>query len=386
MRPLRRVLVRRLSGPRLLALLLPTDGVVVVGAEVIGLDADRLLSPETGREAHFSAGTGFFPPPKNRAFSRQRSRGGRVPVLRPASASSAPLPRCGASGSAFGATRAERLGMTIFDIKFHASFARARARARAPCARALARAPALALALPADAEGVPTNVRTQSPRLPEPVSGQYGQSAERTGTGTAPERWRGSTPRQRAVVTAQRRTHIVNEALFVLFGLHASLCCHGRGHLLQSEPVGQGDLPSQTSSPSLTSGCLAVFLCVSHKHASKTHSNLHGYCKERPWQCQPDALDICNASRKIMRLRRQGVQSLHSAGAVRAASEGWRRMAKPRPGSAHWMPKVQRNLPKALRACATILRTVTKQWRTLGEKSAYIRNMRKCHAGPGSFL
>eukprot|EP00661_Eupelagonemidae_sp_cell13_P023757 gene23757-biopygen14897 len=42
------------------------------------------------------------------------------------------------------------------------------------------------------AEGVPTNVRTQSPRLPEPVSGQYGQSAERTGT--APERWRGSTP------------------------------------------------------------------------------------------------------------------------------------------------------------------------------------------------
>eukprot|EP00661_Eupelagonemidae_sp_cell13_P022511 gene22511-biopygen13280 len=39
------------------------------------------------------------------------------------------------------------------------------------------------------------------------------------------------------------------------------------------------------------------------------------------------------------------------------------------------MPKVRRNVPNALRACATVLRTVTKQWRMLGEKSARIRNM-----------
>eukprot|EP00661_Eupelagonemidae_sp_cell13_P004993 gene4993-biopygen5592 len=62
----------------------------------------------------------------------------------------------------------------------------------------------------------------------------------------------------------------------------------------------------------------------------------------------------------------------------RRRSDHLRRTAKRRPRSVHSMPKVRRNVPKALRACATVLRTVTKQWRLLGEKSAHIRNM-----GPG---
>eukprot|EP00661_Eupelagonemidae_sp_cell13_P022475 gene22475-biopygen1179 len=47
----------------------------------------------------------------------------------------------------------------------------------------------------------------------------------------------------------------------------------------------------------------------------------------------------------------------------RRRSDHLRRTAKPRPRSVHSMPKVRRNVPKALRACVTGLRTVTKQWR-----------------------